>query len=745
MSNSGSARADKIAKPWDDAESEVQQLRSLNRDLISLLAQPAIGSGQTPAGVIETLVEVLLSVLRVDLAYARVTCPGEAAIEAASATTCPDIAQRASGLGVGLERWLKAKTWNTPITIESPLERGEMQLLMGRFGLHEDSGVVAVGSRRQSFPTETESLLFRVAINQAVIGFQGAQLLQEHQRVERLALEAASLGTWDYDPLTGDMTWSDRCRELFGLPPDAKLDYQVFLAGLHPDDRERTHQAVQRALAAESGGRFNIEYRTLAPRDGIERWVSAAGQAFFDASGRAVRCVGTVFDITERERADAERELFLTKEQAARAAAEEAKSRAAFLAEAGLILSESLDYEETLKRLARLCVCSIADWCVIDVVQDGEIRRLGGAHSDPAKEPLLRELQRRYPPRSDSPHPAARILRTGEPLLLPELSDDDNRSFCQDDEHARIIRELGARSVVAVPLVARGRTLGVISLCSASPGRRYARADLELAQELAHCAAIAVDNAGLYRQAQEAIHLRDEFLSVASHELYTPITSLMLSLEAMLPGACTGEVLNPKAMHKLLDLVARQGRRLIRLIADLLDVSRIETGRLLLELTEVELGALVREVVERLEPDLARSRCSLFVRASAPVTGRWDRSRLDQVVTNLLSNAIKFGQGQPIEVSVGAEAGVARLVVRDRGIGIAPACQGRIFERFERAAPAEHYGGLGLGLYISRRIVEAHGGSIRVESLPGAGSTFIVEVPCARPPEVAGQARRGEG
>jgi PAS domain S-box-containing protein len=642
---------------------------------------------------------------------------------------------------VALERWLKAETWNMPITIESPLEPGEMRLLVGRFGLHEDSGVVAVGSRRQSFPTETEALLFRVAINQAVIGFREAQLLQEHQRVERLALEAASLGTWDYDPLTGEMTWSDRCRELFGLPPDAKVDYAVFLAGLHPEDRERTHQAVQRALAAESGGRFKIEYRTLGPQDGIGRWVSAAGRAFFDGSGRAVRCVGTVLDVTERKRVEAERELFLAKEQAARAAAEEAKSRAAFLAEAGALLAESLDYEETLERLARLCVRSIADWCVIDVLEGRQIRRLGGAHADPAKEPLLRELQRRYPPRWDSPHPSARVLRSSEPVLIPEAFDDEIRSFCEDEEHARLIRELGTRSALAVPLVARGRTLGVISLCSASPGRRYGRADLELAQELARRAAMAVDNAGLYREAQEAIRLRDEFLSVASHELYTPITSLMLSLEAMLPAARTGQALDPRAMHKLLDLSSRQGRRLIRLIGDLLDVSRIETGRLVLDLADVELGALVRDVVERLEPDLARSRCSLSVRASAPVTGRWDRSRVDQVVTNLLSNAMKFGSEKPIEISIGAEGGIARLVVTDRGIGISPARQARVFQRFERAAPAAHYGGLGLGLYISRRIVEAHGGSIRVESEPVAGSTFTVELPCAGPPEVGGQGR----
>jgi len=425
--------------------------------------------------------------------------------------------------------------------------------------------------------------------------------------------------------------------------------------------------------------------------------------------------------------------LLLSNEQAARAAAEEAERRSAFLAEVGELLSGSLDYEDTLARLGRLCVGSMADWCVIDTVEGEEIRRIAGAHRDPAKAPLLEELQRRYPPHKGSHHPADRVLSTGEPLLLPELSDDGLRGFVEDEGHARLVRALGIRTVLAVPLVARGQTLGVLSLVSGASGRRYGSADLELAKEVARRAAIAIDNARLYRETQEAIRARDVFLSVASHELKTPLTSLMLTLQSMDRAILSGQSGDPQIMGRLVERALRQGARLCRLDDDLLDVSRIHVDRLPLELADVDLSALVRDVVEQFKQQLSQARCSVSLRDSVPVVGRWDRSRIEQIVTNLLSNAIKFGAGKPIDIFISEEAGIARLAVRDHGIGIDPAQQGRIFERFARAVSSRHYGGLGLGLYISRKVAQAHGGSIRVQSEPGAGATFIVELPVAGP------------
>jgi signal transduction histidine kinase len=223
-------------------------------------------------------------------------------------------------------------------------------------------------------------------------------------------------------------------------------------------------------------------------------------------------------------------------------------------------------------------------------------------------------------------------------------------------------------------------------------------------------------------------------LTVASHELNTPLTSLMLAIQHI-RHATAGSSTNHQAIEKQLELLSRQGTRLARLVNDLLDVSRLEAGRPSLHFTEVDLAALVREVVARFDADIARSRCSVAItnHSGRPIKGRWDRSLIDRVVTNLLANALKFGPGEPIEVIVDADQAIARLSIRDHGIGIEPGGLRRIFHRFERAASSRNYGGLGLGLYISRQIVEEHGGTIRCESHVGLGSTFVVELPCSPP------------
>ncbi|WP_437573740.1 AAA family ATPase [Sorangium sp. So ce887] len=406
-----------------------------------------------------------------------------------------------------------------------------------------------------------------------------------------------------------------------------------------------------------------------------------------------------------------------------------------FLASASEVLAASLDYPTTLQSLASLVVPTLAAWCFIDVIEeDGQIRRVAEKHADPAKEMALRALQERDPPDWTSPQLSTGVLAAGVPVVLPELTEAVVQSHTRDDEHARLLRELGAHSAMAVPLIARGRTLGAITLSAADPTRSYGPSDLAVAEELAHRAAMAVDNARLYRDAQEGVRVREEFITIASHELRTPIASMRLAIQGLLRRK--REPATEEQITRALRTTERQIDRLVRLIDELLDVSRLHAGRIPLHLEQVDLAAVVREAVEPFRERIAQSRSSLHVHAEAPVVGTWDRFRLEQVMANLLDNALKFGAGEPISITVARRNGMAQLTVEDRGIGIPPARLARVFERFERAVSTHNYGGFGLGLYIVRGIVEALGGAVRVDSTLGAGSRFTVELPCAGPPAI---------
>jgi PAS domain S-box-containing protein len=250
----------------------------------------------------------------------------------------------------------------------------------------------------------------------------------------------------------------------------------------------------------------------------------------------------------------------------------------------------------------------------------------------------------------------------------------------------------------------------------------------------------------LYRQAVDAIRVRDEFLSVASHELRTPLSALQLQIQTLLqaPRRLPQAALSPEQIKPKLEMAHRQIERLTRLIGELMDVSRITAGRLRLELEEVDLCDVVRDVVSRLGEEAGRANTSIEVRTTVPVVGRWDRIRVEQVVTNLLANALKFGGGKPIEITVEEKGPTGRLIVADHGIGIAPEDVERIFHRYEQAISSRAFGGLGLGLYIARQIIEAHGGTIRVESQFGAGSRFTVDLPRGATTSQQGGAWRAE-
>jgi signal transduction histidine kinase len=402
-----------------------------------------------------------------------------------------------------------------------------------------------------------------------------------------------------------------------------------------------------------------------------------------------------------------------------------------FLAEASALLASSLDYEATLKRLAQLVLPRFADWCAVDVLEEGQIRSVAVAHADPSKVEMARELRRKYPIRPDDATGLPAVLRTGRAELYEHVPEETILRAARDEEHLRILRELALSSVVIVPLTGLNGALGALSVVWAESGHRYTKSDVAVLEELGRRAGVAIENARLYAAAQDSVRLRDEFLSIASHELNTPLTSLQLQVGTLVRSLQDGDaekVQVPKLAAKAA-IIDRQVRRMGKLVESLLDVSRAAAGPVRLDLTEVDLAQVVREVAADFEGDLLKAGSDLALAVDEGLIGRWDRMRVAQALRNFISNAIKYGLGRPIDVSAVGRDGKAVVSVRDRGIGIAPVDQARIFERFARAVSPDHYGGLGLGLWIARILVEAMGGSVRVESTPGEGSTFMMELP----------------
>lgn len=393
-----------------------------------------------------------------------------------------------------------------------------------------------------------------------------------------------------------------------------------------------------------------------------------------------------------------------------------AEHRAAFLGEATLVLAENLDIDEILQRLVHLSVPMLGDWCVLEALQpDGTLRRIASAHVDPALQSSLDELALAYPTRIEGSSATARALRSGNAILQPEF---DVCERAQDDRHRELLRRVGSHSIVAVPLRAHGAILGIVSFGVRS--RSFGIDDLRLAEELARRAAIVLENAQLHRYAQEAIAARDEFLSVAAHELYTPLTSLTLAAE---------QLANVHAEDRMLRIVMRSARRLRQLVDSMLDAVRTGFDRVEVTCRDADLVVIVRTVVERLADTAERAGCTMGLEAPARVPGCWDERGIEQIVTNLLTNALKFGAGRPVEVTLAVQGDQVRVTVRDHGRGIDPAEMPRLFDRFARGVSSRSYGGLGLGLYIARTIAQAHGGTLRAESEPGEGATFVLDLP----------------
>jgi len=415
--------------------------------------------------------------------------------------------------------------------------------------------------------------------------------------------------------------------------------------------------------------------------------------------------------------------------QAAKEAAEAAQRRSEFLAEASEILSASLDYDATLASLARLAVPRVADDCVVFEAEGRRVfRQIAVAHMDPAKEPLLKRLGDIYLGKADRPPSAVEeVVRTGRPQLHAQVSPEGTGPLTP--ELREIYCRLGRRSSLILPLVARGQTLGVLFLAtSADSGRIYGPADLALGVELARRAAVAIDNARLFREVRAANDAKDQFLATLSHELRTPLTPIL----ALVAGLQEDE--RARGLRRELDVIRRNVELEARLIDDLLDLTRIARGKLELLRAPADARQILMHALQTCARDLAAKELRLTTLLAAGDHGVWaDAPRLTQVFWNLVRNAIKFtAQGGTVRVSSRTEEGCLAVEVADSGIGIDPEVLPRIFDAFEQGQRSitQRFGGLGLGLAISKAIVDLHGGTLTAASEgQGQGSTFTVRLP----------------
>ncbi|WP_223640723.1 ATP-binding protein [Corallococcus sp. EGB] len=447
-------------------------------------------------------------------------------------------------------------------------------------------------------------------------------------------------------------------------------------------------------------------------KDGSRFWAEVSITALRDEDGQPQGFSVVTRDITEQRRQERVQEL---------------------LAEAGRVFHQSLDPDLTAAEVARLLVPEVADGCILYLLTPaGELRPRAVTHIQPEREASLWEALRRFPPRPGMPPAVWEVMRTGHSRLDVEVKVDDLAASAETDEHRVLIERIGIGSSMVVPLLAGSETLGAFVLMTARGHRRFVPADQVLVEELAGRAALALENTRLLREAREAVDL----IAVTAHDLGNPLHALQLLLTKLQRAQAAGR---GEDLRQGLVAAHGQAQRLGQLLHNLLDLSRLSSGKRLLDAAPMDLGELAREVVERFADAAAEAGCDLRLEVEAGQVGHWDRVRLDRVMTNLVSNALKFGRGHPVTVSVSAlDADHSRLRVRDEGVGIPQEAQRRVFERFERERAAKTKAGYGLGLYIARQLVEAHGGIIRVESVPGCGATFTVDLPrTPRPVEEA--------
>jgi PAS domain S-box-containing protein len=533
--------------------------------------------------------------------------------------------------------------------------------------------------------------------------------LRESEERYRLIGDVVNDAIWDWDLSTNAVRWNRGLASAFGYADvGSRTDAGWWLSRLHPDDRDPVERSVYAAFGSGQDT-FQQEYR-FRRADGSYAFVSDRAWIVRDKQGLPVRMVGSMQDVTERRRA------------------ERAAVGTRFLANASATLSELVDYESTLRRIANLAVESFADWCFVDIIEGEQRRRLDVSKAEAPHVRAARAVDSTYPPLDADLYGVTQVLRTGQPEMVTDVSDQLLRQQAQDADHLRLLRARGVRSYICVPLLVRGQVLGSITFFVVDSDRRYTTDDLGVATALAARISVAIDNARLFRGLQESDQRKSEFLATLGHELRNPLAPLRTGLEVLkrAPDADTA--------MRVREVMDRQLAHMVRLIDDLLDIARLSQGKLELKMRVVTMAEVIRDAVDASRPLVDAAKHHLSVSLDDPsMTVHADPTRLSQIVANLLTNAAKYTpEGGAIDLSVTSHDGNVVVRVSDNGVGLSREHLSAIFDMFAQVGHHLHraQGGLGIGLTLVKRLTDMHGGTVAAQSAgENRGSTFVVRLP----------------
>lgn len=602
---------------------------------------------------------------------------------------------------------------------------GALTLFMGRSGRTHTADDLACAQ-------ELATIAAPMVVNSRLVEQHliARDALQRSEEFLRTATEAGELGLWEWDIAKDRITCSERLYELHGLPPGSPARRSAdFIALVHPDDIDHVNARREAALAGE--GDYIVEFRPIRP-DGRTSWLSAHAHVFRDSLGQPARMIGATIDITSRVE-------MLARERSLRAEAEAARQRLELLATASARLSESLHPEKALAAIAEVVVPRLSDWCLVNLVgAGGEPDRILAYHSDPERAGAGEAAARRL---SNSPETVGSLRWCVSTGYSHRGNGASARDLVQsgDPDLLAFAEIVGLRAFCVVPLTARGRRIGAMAMLQAESGRCFTDDDLSMMEVLAQRSAVALDNARLFAEAEqaredaeEASRAKDEFLAMLGHELRNPLAPIVTNLRLMALRDDT----EFRAERRVIE---RQVSNLSRLVDDLLDVARITRGDVRLRKTRVLITDILARAVETVGPllELRRHRLEVALPES-PGNGvelaiDGDEDRLVQVFSNLLTNAARYTpEGGQIRLQAESDAESCQIGVIDNGQGIAKDLLPRVFELFFQGAQGSDRanGGLGIGLALVKNLVGLHGGDVSVYSDgPGLGSKFFVKLP----------------